>query len=494
MRKRFFWLSSVVLVVSMLTGCGKAPESAVVRQKDREVKLSYEEAASRDELLRAAIGAPEHYAKEMIDPSGELSILMDAEVDVPDVKDVGVIAVSKHTLTDQAELDRITEALFPDAKIYEYYTYRQQTKADLKAKIEELKSYAAAGNLDPYGRGTYENGDYVYDIYDAIEQAEQEYEIAPETRTVPEKLSPHVSGFTAAVEMVDGTLYKYESIGAAPMAMWLQVTRMASGEDGVAAKEPTWTDYQRIRDDRRLQSCPSQQEMAGSVRISIEEAKRMAEGWITALGLPDMELFSWGYAIRSTSSDWPSQVDIRIGGENSGGYVLHYTRSVGGVPITYTSQQCSAFEAESMDDEMMPMPWGYEDLTFYVSEEGIGQMMFCNQYDMGETQARNVALMPFSEIATIYENMMAVRNADSVGQGSEIKAQTYRIHRITLGYSRIYEPSSAGESGILIPVWDFFGDVECATQEGGYVDEGGDYSYLTINAVDGSVIERELGY
>ena len=50
---------------------------------------------------------------------------------------------------------------------------------------------------------------------------------------------------------------------------------------------------------------------------------------------------------------------------------------------------------------------------------------------------------------------------------------------------------NVGDSGVLVPVWDFFG-----TQAFDDITIGQDgyQSLLTINAVDGSIIDRDLGY
>ena len=67
---------------------------------------------------------------------------------------------------------------------------------------------------------------------------------------------------------------------------------------------------------------------------------------------------------------------------------------------------------------------------------------------------------------------------------------------------RIYEPATDSKSGVLVPVWDFFGSFEGfyteEQQVQGAPETFGNYdtnmSYLTINAIDGSVIDRGLGY
>ncbi len=127
----------------------------------------------------------------------------------------------------------------------------------------------------------------------------------------------------------------------------------------------------------------------------------------------------------------------------------------------------------------------------------------------------------------IYEKMMLIKNADYMENAKEL---TYKIDRIVFGYTRIYEPKSDSRSGVLVPAWDFFGSYEGYTRiyepksdsrsgvlvpawdffgsyEGTY-KEGAEWetgsenflyapqyeSYLTINAIDGSVIDRGLGY
>ena len=56
----------------------------------------------------------------------------------------------------------------------------------------------------------------------------------------------------------------------------------------------------------------------------------------------------------------------------------------------------------------------------------------------------------------------------------------------------------AGHTGLLVPVWDFFGSRKIDSEYDGetYSDttDWPTWSFLTINAVDGSIIDRSLGY
>lgn len=55
----------------------------------------------------------------------------------------------------------------------------------------------------------------------------------------------------------------------------------------------------------------------------------------------------------------------------------------------------------------------------------------------------------------------------------------YAVSKITLGYMRV-RSMNAPDTYELIPVWDFF--------------EGEFDSLLTVNAIDGTIIDRDYGY
>lgn len=71
---------------------------------------------------------------------------------------------------------------------------------------------------------------------------------------------------------------------------------------------------------------------------------------------------------------------------------------------------------------------------------------------------------------------------------------TFHITRIELGLARINYKDDYN-SALLVPAWDFFGYI---TTNGEISEEekllANKNSFLTINAVDGSIIDRHLGY
>ena len=79
--------------------------------------------------------------------------------------------------------------------------------------------------------------------------------------------------------------------------------------------------------------------------------------------------------------------------------------------------------------------WSYESLCFYVDKDGIESMTYSNPYTIGKIKTENLNLLSFSEVMKIYEKMMVVNTSKDPNE-----------------------------------------------------------SFLTINAVDGSIIDRNLGY
>jgi len=78
---------------------------------------------------------------------------------------------------------------------------------------------------------------------------------------------------------------------------------------------------------------------------------------------------------------------------------------------------------------------------------------------------------------------------------AENGSATIQVKQVKLGLSRVTERDVRGE-GLLIPVWDFIGDVVMTYDNGGQSQQMklDDWNLLTVNAVNGDVIDRTLGY
>ena len=238
-----------------------------------------------------------------------------------------------------------------------------------------------------------------------------------------------------------------------------------------------WCDYGYSEEEEK----PTEE----SIGLSLDEAKKLAKEKVEKMGITDLQFSNWNYAVcKSFEGDNSS-------GNFGNGYRIDYARTINGVPVTQTIADGGALE--DMDSTMET--WSYESLCFYVDKDGIESMTYSNPYTIGKIKTENLNLLSFSEVMKIYEKMMVVTNADNMQYEN---SRVYNIDRIVLGYARIYEPSTDAHTGILIPVWDFFGSMTSESEYNGETESNTskdpNESFLTINAVDGSIIDRNLGY
>lgn len=233
---------------------------------------------------------------------------------------------------------------------------------------------------------------------------------------------------------------------------------------------------------------PSRQEAEQRAGISKEEAVQQADAYLQNMGLTDFSAKEVNLALKTSAT--PSINETTSYKEAPAGYLVSYTRDLDGFPVT--SEMNYGGNLESM--ESTQETWAYEKVEILVNQEGLQYVQILNLYQVGEKQVENVEMKPFSEIAKIFEQMIQIQNAD-MGEDRTVNLQ---IDRVTLGYMRVYDPGADSASGILVPVWDFFGtETGKTTIEGETMDISvcqPDYSFLTINAADGTVINRSLGY
>lgn len=101
--------------------------------------------------------------------------------------------------------------------------------------------------------------------------------------------------------------------------------------------------------------------------------------------------------------------------------------------------------------------------------------------------------MRFDEIASVFERMVMVKYAyfqSANTAGADLRA-TVRIDQVKLTLMRIRAKDSQ-DDGLLIPVWDFYGTVTVAND--GEETTMKRTILVTLNAIDGSLIDRETGY
>lgn len=205
-----------------------------------------------------------------------------------------------------------------------------------------------------------------------------------------------------------------------------------------------------------------------------EDARVLAEGYINALW-PEMVF----------SSIDPSLSNLSLRSDDQYGYRVYFCRDIDGVPVTSVYMSGAG---DSFDEATYIPPLPYEKLYVDVGADGV----FCIRYEyplqiVGQLE-KNVSILPFEQIWEIFGTISPLTISYLENAENNDNNALY-IDRIELGYMCVQMKDDPARYQ-LIPVWDFFG----SRTMGDDTFEEYNYPYITINAIDGTIIDRNYGY
>ena len=127
-------------------------------------------------------------------------------------------------------------------------------------------------------------------------------------------------------------------------------------------------------------------------------------------------------------------------------------------------------------------------------------MSWLSPLAVGTVEVERATLLPFSSILTVAKNMLGVVNEPHESDLTGYSAYQLTIDHISLSLQRISDVDSV-QNGLLIPVWNFYGTqhyllpdgTERSLNEDDPVDAVNE-AFLSVNAIDGSVISKTQGF
>ncbi len=464
----------LALALLFSAGCQKTPEEAIVKGKSSE-ELLQKAAAETGGTLAERLDAPERYEAAFSNVSGELQVTVDADVTVPDAEAVPIIRVRPANIT-QAQVDVLMDKLV-QGTLYDPGT--PETKAEIADKIVAARQKLAEGPSEEDAGTTYvsEDGPMTYEEYMqyVIDILMEQYEAAPETaeKTVSTgQLSAFADDMMSAGGENTTPELGWEALSVNSSETEKNFTSAmytrAAVKTGFIFTYNTEAQFRQIMDYADVDI-----EDLAPVTVTAEEARAMCDEVVDALDIPHMAFYAaakkYGGGQEAPRCCWEVQ----------------YTRDLGGVPISYSSID-TGFSEVPAEGKIVQVPWENEKLNFYVNDDGIVGMYWAAPYELGETVTEDAALLPFGDVMDIFQKMFVVSYDD---QDMDVT-----IDAIRLGYMRVSEQDKI-YSGLLVPVWDFFGSRSWTLGTGEpYTFYDPDQSMLTINAIDGTIIDRSLGY
>lgn len=216
-------------------------------------------------------------------------------------------------------------------------------------------------------------------------------------------------------------------------------------------------------------------------QITISEAKEKAETVVKKLGL---DTFSCS-GERMVALIDPTAVTPNA--EIYGLYEFMFTRNVSGCNITYTNDDISA---DPNNEAVYRKPWRYEKVRVFIDDKGIFALLWNAPYDVREVICTRATLLPADQVFDSFCQMSVLKYSTSTLK--EHGKIVIEISEIRLGLTRILLENS-DNGAYLVPTWDFFGTIQIVGSDF-ILGKDGYQSIMTINAIDGSIIDRNAGY
>jgi len=498
--KKSITVTLSILMLLTLAGCKATPKDAIVKGKSLNKMIDSatktQEGATNSATgvtLTEKIGAKKTYVKELVDAKGKVKIHVNADVVVPDSKSIAIQKVQKASFS-QKNVDILREQLVK-GQLFSGDDFKL-TKSEIQQQILDLEAAIAKGPSNDrkskaLGQDFRKN---------TLADLKEKLKTAPETSTKTPSNGKLEADKEAGGEKLYGLAQSenggYESLGVYNYDNEaINYVDYTSEKSGFSKTMGNFMSKEQSETDIANGSTPyiTPAEIANLQDISITEnaARQKAEALISSLGINGLKCYT-AEKVYGGSDEKTADLGAFINPRKCVWY-LRYERNVNGIPTTYTPYDCI-----KVDQDNQSAPWSYEDMTFAIDDTGIVGFSWKSPYKVTGTVTENSNLLTFDKSMNVFNNMALVVNSwDGIAADNpRVIGVEINVNHIKLGLSRITEQDKR-DSGLLVPVWDFFGSLTYINKANGVtknqlLDEN--IPILTVNAIDGSIINRSVGY
>lgn len=468
MKKKTMRMLSAALAVTLLSGCGAAQTNTPAETSVNQAMLLEKSAQPQE----SAYTFPEKFTGDWTGQEGKLTIHADAQVVAELGTALPTATVEPREFT-QEDVDNLLKVFLKGEPLYSHV----QTKQELQGHLDYINS--PDWTSDP-GKPS----DPV-----SLEARRKELNAwyTAEIAKAPEE-KPVIHGFYDSDEPneVSGT-------ATVDGIKWCVSIRNNLGD--------FFTNASIIREDYKYRDYDIPLPEA-----SKEEVVAQGNALMQELGFDNFALVD--------AQQWSPQLP-----RDNGIWRLYYAPTVNGFPVAGARQDttqthdgtvyqdcwywCYAASEESNPDTVA---WELENIYLDVGKDGILSFNWTAPSTQPVVQQAQSTLLPFEEIASITNTMLPevivgpketpLTQLDQYN-GFETRMDV-DITKVSLSLMRIRDKGSL--QGTIVPVWDFWGTLDWYDAEPnayGYQEKGMNYDFqpmLTLNAVDGTVVNRQLGY
>jgi hypothetical protein len=445
---------ALVLLLSLAivtAACGGTTQKKIVKN---EKKDQLEQMVSKQGNLSELLPSEPGWEEELTSSDESVKVHVNAAIQTSEVTELPIVSCKPRYFTLD-EVKNIIDLLYGDAALYRDQTDQEWLEAEIKMQKEEL-SY-----LKEHGKYTKESGALVVDGV--------ENEIASQEARIADLEKEYQAVSAGPVEVKDIAFTDNGSTGEALMLRDDQETPMTffAYNDSVSG-DGAGMEYaaQGFDLDSSGKLLADGEEL--EIAISREEAKQKALDTAKACGI-------------SEDCQVVMTEEAQINGQSS--YVFRLVRLIGGVPNTQVSSFVTASRvAEGDGGEAYTQAWNQESIAVAVNDKGIVGFSWKLPPEIIDTVNDNVAIQSFEEIKEVARTILPMQ-LEIEEMSPERKDVT--IYEVRLNMMRVSRQDKE-DAYYYVPVWDFMGYHGDVSEE--------KTSYLTLNALDGSVIDRGVGH
>ena len=472
----------LITMILLFAACQPTPEEAIVKSKNKDLVSEVIDANSEEnqealeedkEIIEQQIEEINRHVSLEHQINDRVKVIVDAEVEIPTYDKIPLVRVAPENFTEN-HLKRLLEEVCGDNPVY-YLNMNKITGACLtKEEIGEilviLRGFAQNENLEPLTKSNLE---------ETIENMEERY---PAAKTKSEDI-PYEGGLSPDEResyITQTELKCYLGRNGAAIIRMSQTENKTGGfidvmNHGYGVAYNTFEPYEGAD--------------AEKIDMPYEECRQMADDLVRALDGGDTNMVhvstNIGYAI-GHFADHTKETAPQC-------YMFEFAREYNGVAVKYVG---IFHQGNNVNYAQRVHP---ERISIIIDNEGIWFFYWDGYTKYLETLTEDVPLMDFESINDIFEDYCRykfswVPQYDSVPDDATV---TINIDHIELNLMMTPEKDNL-DTYIMIPVWDYIGDInydqEIITQDG-YAKKGPqNVAVLTVNAIDGTIIDREQGY
>ncbi len=489
--KMVLW-ALVSFALLFTAACQATPDANIVINKGDNI---LNEKIAQTAISQQSIEAPSTWQDTITDTNRTISIVIDADVNISGADHFAVAEIQKETLTTEWTKELLAK-LGKGKPLLEYRDETFYTKSDIEQMIINAKQAISdpTSDINTAPLSSEERNALIDDKNEEIKQLEEAYKNAPDEFNETEKeVEFSLSNTGSSMQFFCGI-----DLGKMNRA-YVSISKPVDGVGGYVVMSNFDEGFGYPI------SFTTNVDDLNSINISKDAAINLGTRFIESLDQSGFEpsLILAGYMQDSKSSHTELE-------EMAQCYTIYFTRSVEGVPTTYRNTKMDGFlMSDSMKEKAEKAQqyapfWPQESIELCITDSGIDYMRWEMPTQQTKVLNTNVELLPFDEIQERFKKQILIEGLWTNPNDSELVSRKITISHVKLGMMQVRKKDSY-DGLIMIPAWNFYGSETyqySGPLEGVALNENYEYvndqlaghSFLTINAIDGSIINPILGY